>query len=185
VRWARWRRKRDSNRPPVSGTTVFETARSTPLRERDRVFPERDRGFESLFLRQPVCLSRDFIFVGQKPRLSARVCRAALPRGRQRAAGSADIAPTWGNISVGLYSSTAFPAMRSRQVVGVKVTRLVPKRGRASPGSGCWRILRVRIEFKQSRVRSADRARQAADGSARAASRPSDRAAGAHRESLG
>jgi hypothetical protein len=37
-----------------------------------------DRGFESISLHQPVCLSRDFIFLGQEPRLSARVCRAAL-----------------------------------------------------------------------------------------------------------
>ena len=34
--------------------------------------------------------------------------------------GPANIAPTRSSISVGLYSSTAFPAMRSRQVVGLK-----------------------------------------------------------------
>jgi hypothetical protein len=33
---------------------------------------------------------------------------------------AANIAPTRSSISVGLYSSTAFPAMRSRQVVGLK-----------------------------------------------------------------
>jgi hypothetical protein len=37
--------------------------------------------------------------------------------GRRRAAGPAHIAPTCGNISVGGYFSTAFSAMRSRQVV--------------------------------------------------------------------
>ena len=34
--------------------------------------------------------------------------------------GPADIAPSRGNISLRLYSSTAFPAMRSRQAVGLK-----------------------------------------------------------------
>jgi len=42
---------------------------------------------------------------------------SARGAGRRRAAGPADIAPTCGNISVGGYSSTAFSAMRSRQVV--------------------------------------------------------------------
>jgi hypothetical protein len=49
-----------------------------------------------------------------------RGCAGLRSRGRQRAAGPADIAPTRGNISVGPYSSTPFPAMRSRQVVGLK-----------------------------------------------------------------
>jgi hypothetical protein len=55
--------------------------------------------------------------------------------GRQRAAGPANIAPTRSNISVGPYSSTAFLAMRSRQVIGVKVARPVPKPGRLPRGS--------------------------------------------------
>src|SRR3984893_15323187 len=79
-----------------------------------------DRGFESISLQRRVCLSGDFIFGGQEPRLSARVSRLRSRRGRQRAAGPANIAPTRNSISVGLYSSTAFPAMRSRQVVGLK-----------------------------------------------------------------
>src|SRR6202035_1080867 len=37
-----------------------------------------DRGFESISLQRRVSLSRDFFFVGQEPRLSARVCRAAF-----------------------------------------------------------------------------------------------------------
>ena len=81
---------------------------------------EGDRGFESGSLQRRVCLSGDFIFGGQEPRLSARVSRLRSRRGRQRAAGPANIAPTRSSISVGLYSSTAFPAMRSRQVVGLK-----------------------------------------------------------------
>jgi hypothetical protein len=59
------------------------------------------------------------------------------------------------------------------------------QRCRASLGlRDCW-ILRVRIELRQSRARSADRASLVADVSARGASAPSDRAVGAHRESLG
>src|ERR1700730_1349047 len=38
-----------------------------------------NRQFESISLQRRVSLSRDFIFVGQEPRLSARVCRAAFP----------------------------------------------------------------------------------------------------------
>jgi hypothetical protein len=72
-----------------------------------------DRGFESISLQRRVSLSRDFIFVGQEPRVSARVSWLRFRRGRQRAAGHANIGPTCGNISVGPYSSTAFPAMRS------------------------------------------------------------------------
>src|ERR1700720_2446361 len=57
---------------------------------------------------------------GSRTPLSARVSRLRSRRGRQRAAGPANIAPTRSSISVGLYSSTAFPAMRSRQLVGLK-----------------------------------------------------------------
>jgi hypothetical protein len=39
----------------------------------------RDRGFESSSLHRRVSLSRDFIFMSQEPRLSARVYRAAFP----------------------------------------------------------------------------------------------------------
>jgi hypothetical protein len=38
-----------------------------------------DRGFESFSLQQRVRLSQEPIFVGQEPRLSARVCPAAFP----------------------------------------------------------------------------------------------------------
>ena len=91
-----------------------------------------DRGFESCSLQRRVCLPQDFIFGGQEPRLSARVSRLRSRRGRQRAAGPANIAPTRSSISVGLYSSTAFLAMRSRQVIGLKSQGRVPKPGRAS-----------------------------------------------------
>ena len=50
----------------------------------------RDREFESVFLQRRVRLSQEPTFVGQEPRLSARVCPAAFPvrstesrRGRQ------------------------------------------------------------------------------------------------------
>jgi len=46
-----------------------------------------------------------------------------------------------------------------------------------------WVVFEIRIWIKQSRARSADRARQAADVSARGASLPSNRAAAAHRGS--
>jgi hypothetical protein len=105
--------------------------------------------------------------------------------GRQRAAGPAHIAPTRSNISVGPYSSTAFPAMRSRQVVGLKSQLGAQTRSGFLGAQGCWWILRGRTGLKQSRARSADRASLVADVSARAASAPSDRAVGAHRESLG
>jgi hypothetical protein len=71
----------------------------------------------------------------QEPRLSARVSGLRSRRGRQRAAGAASSAPTRSNISVGPYSSTPFPAMRSRQVVGLKLQRGSPRRDRTLFGS--------------------------------------------------
>src|SRR5229473_3378363 len=38
-----------------------------------------DRGFESISLQRRVSLSQEPTFVGQEPRLSARVCPAAFP----------------------------------------------------------------------------------------------------------
>ena len=147
--------------------------------------PTGDRGFESCSLQQRVRLSQESIFAGQEPRLSARVCRAAFPVRSTESAGPANIAPTRSNISVGPYSSTAFPAMRSRQVVGLKSQLGAQTRSGFLGAQGCWWILRGRTGLKQSRARSADRASLVADVSVRAASAPSDRAVGAHRESLG
>ncbi len=57
-------------------------------------------------------------------------------RGRQRAVGAANIAPTCGNICVGLYSSTPFPAMRLRRVVGLKPQGWSPNEIGLPLGSG-------------------------------------------------
>ena len=91
---------------------LFKPIRALVVREgpRVRIHPPPA---ESLFL-------AGLYLRGSEPRLSARVSRLRSRRGRQRAAGPANIAPTRNSISVGLYSSTAFPAMRSRQVVGLK-----------------------------------------------------------------
>src|SRR5712671_2598284 len=92
-----------------------------------------DRWFESTSLQQRVSLSRDFIVVGQEPRHSPRVCRAAFPARSAETRGGRRHAPTRGNISLRRYSKTAFPAMRSRQAVGLK-PRDCPQRDRASSG---------------------------------------------------
>jgi hypothetical protein len=75
--------------PPVP-RAVEERCRNDKLRSRAMVrwlvwgalpCPLRsrwDREFESPLLQRRVSLSRDFFFVGQEPRLSARVCRAAF-----------------------------------------------------------------------------------------------------------
>ena len=75
-------------------------------------------------------------------------------------------------ISVGRYSrsSTAFSAMRSRQVVGSKSQGWSPTRSGLSDAGRSDAFGRL----KRSRARPADRARQAADGSVRGASPPSD-----------
>jgi hypothetical protein len=80
----------------------------------------RDRGFESVFLQQRVRLSRDFIFMGKNPGFRRGFPGCVLRRGRQRAAGPANIAPTRRNISLGPCSSTAFPAMRRDKSLGLK-----------------------------------------------------------------
>ena len=72
---------------------------------------------------------------GREPRLSTRVSGLRSRRGRQRAPRPASSAPIWGNISGGLYSSTPFPTMRSRQVVGLKSQGSFPMRDRTFFGS--------------------------------------------------
>ena len=108
---------------------------------------------------------------GVRGRLGDRVGREAQ--------GCFDIAPTGGNISVGPYSSTAVPLVGS--------ARMPRGCNEVGPFSSC--NVRCLLNFgsglKQSQARSADRARKAADGSARGASPPSNRAAAAHRGSLG
>lgn len=59
---------------------------------------------------------REFVICGQGAGRS-RGCNSVRSQG---AAGRANILPTWGSVSVGPYSSTAFSPMRSRQVVGLE-----------------------------------------------------------------
>ena len=54
-----------------------------------------------------------FATVGEKPRLSAVVRAGTSGLGRQRHAGRGNMWPKGGDISVGPYSSTAPPVMRS------------------------------------------------------------------------
>ena len=98
-------------------------------------------------------------------------------RGRQRHTGRGNIGLTGDNISVGPYSSTAPPVMRWR--------RCHADLNEVGPFSGlmCGRSLSS-DRVKQNRARSADRARRAADVSARAAFLRSDRVADARRGSL-
>jgi hypothetical protein len=49
-----------------------------PVRRKETRARRWDLQFESTSLQRRVSLSRDFFFVGQEPRLSARVCRAAF-----------------------------------------------------------------------------------------------------------
>ena len=99
-------------------------------------------------------------------------------RGRQRHTGRGNIGLTGDNISVGPYSSTAPPVMRSATLPRGS------QRSRAFSGLMCGRSLNS-DRVKQNRARSADRARRAADVSARAAFLSSDRVADARRGSLG
>jgi len=134
-------------------------------------------------------LSQEPIFVGQEtPAFRAGVPGCVSRCGRQRAAGAANIAPTrqqylWsGHIPV-----PHFWRCRVATSYRVKVARPVPNPGRASSrlrdaGGSC----ELGSGSSKAEARSADRASVAA-GRECASSflRPSDRAAGAHRESLG
>ena len=95
-----------------------------------------DRGFESCSLQQRVRLSRDFIFVRQESGIPRGCAGLRSRRGRQSAVGPANIAPTCGNISAGLYSSTVFPAMRSPQLVGSNQSRKAGSQPRVGPRLG-------------------------------------------------
>jgi hypothetical protein len=115
----------------------------------------------------------------ENPGLPRGCARLAWRQGRQRRAGCFDIAPTGGNISVGRYFSTAVPLRGSARRL-----RWFPTK------SGLLRAsravdLQILIGLRQSRAWSADRASQAADGSARGASLPSNRVVAAHRGSPG
>jgi len=55
------------------------------------------------------CLSREFAFLRREAAVFRGCAGRSERRGRQRRAGHGNIGPTGGNISVGLYSSTAPP----------------------------------------------------------------------------
>ena len=139
---------------------------------------EGDRWFESTSLQRRVRLSPGAAVECREPRLSARLCGVAWRPGRQRRAGYFKIAPIGGNISVAPYSSTAEPLMG----VSENATPVPIKSGRSPSLIVRWISA---FGLNQSPARSADRARQAAGGSARGASLASDRAAAAHRGSPG
>jgi hypothetical protein len=144
-----------------------------------------DRGFESVSLQRRVRLSRDFIFVGQEARLSARVCRAVFPAQSAETRGGP---PTCANPRKYL-SLAIFRYRISGDAVATscraKASRLSPNEIGLPLGSRMLADLASAGSLKQSRAHSADRANRAADGSARAASLLSGRAAGARRGSLG
>jgi hypothetical protein len=94
-----------------------------------------------------VRLSRDSVFVGQEPRLSARVCPAAFPGAVDKELqGPANIAPSWGNISVGLLFQYRISGDAVATSCRVKVAKRVPKRGRASLG------LRMPVDLARERA---------------------------------
>ena len=111
--------------------------------------------------------------------------RATFPARSAESPRDANSAPTRGNVSVWPYSSTAFPAMRSRRAAVLKARDWSQTRSGFLGAQECRWILRDRTGIKQSRARSADRASRVANGSVRATFAPSDRAAGALRGSLG
>jgi len=144
-----------------------------------------DRGFESISLQRRVCLSRNFIFVGKNLGFP-RGCPGCVPGAVDREPQGPPTARQPGAISLSGYIPVPVSGDAVATSRWVKVARLVPN----TRPDLLWlrdagRCCECGIALKQSRARSADRARQAADGSARAASLSSDRAVGARRESLG
>ena len=135
--------------------------------------------FKSISLQRTVRLSPAPLSKAENLGFPRGCGRLGWRLGRQRRAGCFEIAPTGGNISVGPYSSTAVPLMGS-----ARMPRPVPIKSGPSPARSCGRSL-CSDGLKQSRARSAERARQAAGVSARGVSLASDRAAAAHRGSPG
>src|SRR5712671_7361769 len=142
-----------------------------------------NRRFESISLQQTVRLSPASAIKRREPRLSARVCAAGL------ATGSAETrrvfryrANRWQYLCQAIFQYRG-----AADGVGENAALHPTKLGLhwAYIIISCAVDLSIRMELRQSRARSADRARQAADGSARGASPPSNRAAAAHRGSLG
>src|SRR5271169_4808947 len=72
------------SRNPISAQFLEAIARRAQTTDRqcqEASFVPRDRKFESISLQRRVCLSPESAFVGQEPRLSARVCAAGLASG--------------------------------------------------------------------------------------------------------
>src|ERR1700730_11131313 len=111
-----------------------ESRRGAQLRQVSAVIPPPgDREFESVFLQrrvrcEPASRGNSPSYV-EKPRFSAGV-RAGASGGRQRRAGHGNIGPTGGDISVGLYSSTArdCPRQPTRDGSGGEADRRTPFR---------------------------------------------------------
>jgi hypothetical protein len=131
--------------------------------------------FESIPLQQRVRLSPDFARVPDKARVFRQFGDDAGRHGRQRRAKPSNIEPRSGSVSVELYSSTGVLPDSVREIGGAG-----RKRRRFLGVSDLGGALSS-DRLKQSRARSADHAKPAADASVPAACRQSDRAAGAHR----
>src|SRR5712671_5033467 len=140
-----------------------------------------NRRFESISLQQTVRLSPASAIELREPRLSARVCAAGL------ATGSAETRRVFRyRANRRQYLCRAiFQYRGAADGVGENAALHPTKLGLHWAYISCAVDLSIRMELRQSRARSADRARQAADGSARGASPPSNRAAAAHRGSFG
>src|SRR6266478_2890246 len=128
----------------------------------------RNRKFESISLQRRVRLYPASAFEGREPRLSARVCAAGL------ATGSAETRRVFRyRASRRQYLCRAiFQYRGAADGVGENAALHPTKLGLHWAYISCAVDLSVRMKLRQSRARSADRARQAADGSARGASPP-------------
>ena len=96
------------------------------------------------------CLSREFAFLGREAAVFRGCPGRDERRGRQRHAGRGNIGPTGGNISVGPYSGTAPPVMRSATqpdravmiIAAVPTTALATQNGQNS-GNGVLSTVRL------------------------------------------
>src|SRR5580704_12019636 len=127
-----------------------------------------DRWFESISLQQTVRLAPASAIERRKARLSARVCAAGL------ATGSAETRRVFRyRANRRQYLCRAIFQYRSAaDGVGENAALHPTKLGLHWAYISCAVDLSIRMELRQSRARSADRARQAADGSARGGSPP-------------
>ena len=144
-----------------------------PVTERCLRFA-RNRWFESISLQQTVRLSPAAAFACREPRPSARVCAAGW------ATGPAETRRVFRfRANRRQYLCRAIFQYRSA-ADGLRECHADRQQSRACSGRNGAVDLSIRMELRQSRARSADRARQAADGSGQGASPPSNRAAASH-----